>query len=419
MRPQHAARLAWALFALVTACQVVNVVFAFLNTGGPDPVTVADAAEESAFYVAMVSFAVAGVLIARHQPRNPIGWLLLTIAAVWALPGGGIVRYATITAPGSVPRPDVLAVLTSSSWVPGVGLIGTFLLLLFPDGHLPSPRWRPVAWAAASSLLLVTLVIPLAPLPLREVASYTFLPRTPNPLGAAVLQPVVDELYTLVLLVPLSILACTAALVVRFRRSSGRERQQLKWLALAAALAAVAYGAVMVLTTVYGGNGWADSQTPGWLATAQNLVIFVFVLVPIAVGVAVLRHRLYDIDVIVNRALVYGGLTATLATLYLGGVLGVGAVVRAVSGQERSSLAVAASTLAVAALFTPLRHRIQDLIDRRFYRRKYDARRAVAEFAVGLRDRVDLASLHDGLVGAVTTTIQPATVSLWLKPYRW
>jgi hypothetical protein len=153
------------------------------------------------------------------------------------------------------------------------------------------------------------------------------------------------------------------------------------------------------------------------LATLQNVVAYVFVLIPIAVGVAVLRHHLYDIDVIINRALVYTGLTLALAAVYLAGVLGLGTVVRAVSGQEHGSLPVAVSTLAVAALFAPLRRRMQALIDRRFYRRKYDAQRAVTEFADGLRDRVDLTSLHGALVATVATTIQPASVSLWLKPW--
>ncbi|HSK90576.1 MAG TPA: hypothetical protein VK875_04615, partial [Euzebyales bacterium] len=388
------------------------------NTRGPDPYAVAEATASSAFYLAMYTFAVAGVLIARPQPRNPIGWILLAIGAVWAAPAESVVRYGMVTAPGSIPHADVIAVLTSSSWVPGFGLIGTFLLLLFPDGHLPSPRWRPVAWASAASLLVVTLIIPLAPLPLRDVASYGFLPRTPNPLGVEALRPVADQLYGLALLVPLSMLACASALVVRFRRALGQERRQLLWLAAAGAVTAGAYLMVGVLTFAYGGAAWADERTPPWLATLQHVVSYVFVLIPIAVGVAVLRHRLYDIDVIINRALVYTGLTLALAAVYLAGVLGLGAVVRAVSGQEHGSLPVAVSTLAVAALFAPLRRRMQALIDRRFYRRKYDAQRAVTEFADGLRDRVDLTSLHGALIATVATTIQPASVSLWLKPSR-
>jgi hypothetical protein len=176
------------------------------------------------------------------------------------------------------------------------------------------------------------------------------------------------------------------------------------------------YLIMMALSAVYGGDAWADRDTPSWLGTLQNTTIFVFVLIPAAVGIAILRHRLYDIDVIINRALVYGVLTTTLVAVYLGGVLGVGAVVQAVSGRERSSLAVTASTLAVAAVFTPLRRRIQVMIDRRFYRRRYDARQAVSNFAFLVRDQVDLTSLQAELVATVRATIQPVVVRLWLKP---
>lgn len=404
------------MFGFVILCMGLNLVAAALNTSGPDPVTPGAALAACAFYVAMFSFAVAGVLVALRQPRNPIGWILLAIGMVWQLPSEELVRYGTVTAPGSVPRPELLAVLTSSLWAPGIGLMGTFLLLLFPDGHLPSPRWRPMAWASALSLLLVTLIIPLTPASLRAVAAYEFLPTAPNPLGVAALTPVVGLLSGLVLLVPLCIAGCALSLVVRFRRADGRQRQQVKWLAVGGVVAAVVYLVVMVLSAVYGGSAWADESTPAWLATVQNTTIFVFVLLPIAVGMAILRHRLYDIDVIINRALVYGGLTAALAVVYIAGVFGVGAVVRALSGQERSSLAVAVSTLAVAGLFAPLRRRMQALIDRRFYRRKYDAQQAVTDFAVSLRRQVDLLPLRDELVETVAMTIQPATVSLWLKP---
>lgn len=410
-------RLGRVVFAFVAACLVANIVLALVNATGPQPTTVGLALANISFYLAMFTFAIAGVVVVGHQPRNPIGWLLLLDALAWELPAEEMVRWGVITAPGAVPRPDVWAAATASLWAPGVGLIGTFLLLLFPDGHLPSPRWRPVAWLAGASIVGITVVIPLAPVSLRDTASYTFLSATaPNPLGVTALSPFVDALYTLVLLLPLSIGACAVGLVVRFRRARGRERQQLKWLAVSGVVVFGVYGTVMVLTSVFGGAGWNDTDTPRWLSVLQTVNIFVLVLVPIAVAVAILRHRLYDIDVLINRALVYVSLTATLAAVYTGGVLAAGTMVRVLSGQERSSLVVAGSTLVVAALFTPLRVRIQALIDRRFYRRRYDAQRAAADFALRLRNQVDLVGVRVDLVSTVAMTIQPTTASVWLAP---
>lgn len=418
MRSRAAVRLAWMLFGLTAVCMLVNLVFAVLNTSGPDPVGAGAALGSSAFYLASFSFTAVGVLVAVRQPHNPIGWILLTIGLVWEVPSEEIARYGAVTVPGSIAASEILAVLTSSAWVPGIGLIGTFLLLLFPDGHLPSRRWRPVAWVSGLTLLMVTVVIPLLPMSLREVAAYDFLPTTPNPLGVATLTTVADLSDVVLLIVPLCIIACAVSVVVRFRRARGVERQQLKWLAVAGVVTAVVYLLVMVLSLIYGGTAWNDGTTPAWLAVVQDLFVIVFMAIPVAVGIAILRHRLYDIDLIINRALVYGGLTATLAVVYLTGVLGVGAVVRAVTGQQRSSLVVAASTLVVAGLFAPLRQRMQALIDRRFYRRRYDAQQAATTFAVRVRDKVDLTALQTDLVHIVTTTIQPSTMSLWVRPMR-
>jgi hypothetical protein len=364
MRSHAAVRLAWTLFGVTAVCLLVNLVVAVLNTSGPDPVSFGAAVGSSAFYLTSFAFTAVGVVVAVRRPRNPIGWILLAIGFLWELPSEEVVRYGAVTAPGSVPGSDVLAVLTSSAWVPGIGLIGTFLLLLFPDGHLPSRRWRPVAWVSALTLSVVTVAIPLLPLSLREVAAHSFLPTDPNPLGVAALAPVAVLSDAVLLAVPLCIITCAVSVVVRFRRARGVERQQLKWLAVAGVVTAVVYLLVMVLS------------------------------------------------------LIYGGLTVALAVVYLTGVLGVGAVVRAVSGQQRSDLVVAASTLLVAGLFAPVRRRMQALIDRRLYRRRYDAQQAAGRFAVRVRDKVKLTALQTDLVHIVTTTIQPSTVSLWVRPVR-
>ncbi|MDQ3218371.1 MAG: hypothetical protein M3Q18_11095, partial [Actinomycetota bacterium] len=295
-----------------------------------------------------------------------------------------------------------------------LGLIGTFLILLFPDGRLPTPRWRPVAWLCGLVLLLLTVLIPLAPVPLNELGNDS-LPPVANPLSVEALGPFFKgPVSALLLLLPLCILACAVSLIRRFRRSRGHERLQLKWLASGAgAVAALFLFSIVAsfLTT----SPTRSAEEPGWLTVMDRISLFSFLLIPAAVGVAILRHRLYDIDVIINRALVYGGLTAVLALVYVAGVVGVGGTLREVSGQESNSFAVAASTLAVAGLFRPARGRIQALIDRRFYRSRYDAARTVEEFSRRVRDEVTLDTVTSDLLMAVNETVQPEHASLWLR----
>ncbi|MBA2313273.1 MAG: hypothetical protein H0V97_10820 [Actinobacteria bacterium] len=358
--------------------------FILLRTGEGAP-SWGEIASESLFLIAMFSFPMVGVLIASRQPRNPIGWILLAIGLVWELGGviDSYVHYGFVTNPGSVPRPDLVAVLASSSWVPGVGLIGTFVILLFPDGRLPSPRWRPLAWLSVFALTALSILIPVTPDSLAEVASNPSLPNIPNPLGLDALRPFTGALLPLL---PLCMLGCASSLIWRFRRSRGRERLQLKWLASGAGVTATIYLFAMAFSLSQD-TPWSGKGNPLWLNVLQWVAIYSFVLIPAAVGVAILRHRLYDIDLIINRALVYGALTAALASAYVVGVVGVGGLLRTVSDQQTNNLAVAASTLAVAAMFRPARGRIQAFIDRRFYRRKYDAEQTLETFSARLRAR--------------------------------
>jgi len=416
MTARTGARLAWMTFGLVAVSFVGSLVafgFAAQTAAGPSR----ELAEGGALLAMMFSFPVVGVLVAAREPDNPIGWLLLAIGLVWEVWGGvaGIyVIWGFDVDPGSLPRPDLVAALTSSVWVPGLGLIGTFLILLFPDGRLPTPRWRPVAWLCGLVLLLLTVLLPLAPVPLNELGDDS-LPPVANPLGVEALESFFDgPLSALLLLLPLCILACAVSLIRRFRRSRGHERLQLKWLASGAgAVAALFLFSIVAsfLTT----SPTRSAEEPGWLTVMDRISLFSFLLIPAAVGVAILRHRLYDIDVIINRALVYGGLTAVLALVYVAGVVGVGGTLRGVSGQENNSFAVAASTLAVAGLFRPARGRIQALIDRRFYRSRYDAARTVEEFSRRVRDEVTLDTVTSDLLMAVNETVQPEHASLWLR----
>jgi hypothetical protein len=343
-----------------------------------------------------VVFVVVGWLIASRHPDNAIGWLFLG-AAVAAGLGTLSASYADYWVDAKA-GPELLgrtaAWYESLSWIPWILVPSTFLLLLFPNGRLLSRRWRRVAWCAALGMTGVFVTQGLTP---GAVEDY---PHVTNPFGVD--SPVLDPLTGLsFLLIIVGVVGSAASLIVRFRRARGELRQQIKWLAFAGVIAAIT---LLVGISVY--NVVSEA--------VANVAIMLGVLgLPLAAGIAILRYRLYDIDVVVNRALVYGALTATLAAGYLGGVLLLQLVLSGVT--QGSGLAVAASTLAVAALFRPARARIQEAVDRRFYRRKYDAQRTLEGFSARLRDQVDLAALSSDLSGVVKETLQPAHVTLWLR----
>jgi hypothetical protein len=291
-----------------------------------------------------------------------------------------------------------------------VGLLSIYLILLFPDGRLPSRRWRPLAWFSGAVMVLVCLAIALAPGPLPDLGGVR------NPFGLEGYPWIADATNVIPALLPLCALASALSLVLRYRRSGSEEREQIKWIAFAGSLVGL-MSLITVLSTLIFAPLFADSTgtQPIWLVLLQDVELLSFAGIPVAVGIAVLRYRLYDIDVIINRTLVYGSLTATLIALYFGGIVVLQRVFVLLTGQQ-STLAVVASTLMIAALFNPLRRRIQSFIDRRFYRRKYDAAKTLEVFSAKLRDETDLKALSDDLVGVVRETMQPAHVSLWLRP---
>jgi hypothetical protein len=354
--------------------------------------------------VVAVSFSTVGGMIApRLPPHNPVGWLFCTIGLLAAM-RLFVAEYATVTLlaePGTplsnLPGGDALAWVSSWLWVSHIGLF-LFLALLFPDGGLPSSRWRPFAWAVGVVIVAGTVAVAVWP----ETAAGFDL--TSHPLGIEivtdVINPVETTLYTLALV-------AMSSLVVRLRRSKGVERQQVKWFAYAVVVLAISAILAYVVSEIIGIR-WL-----GWISSV--LVLVGVVGLPVAVGIAILRYRLYNIDRIINRTLVYGSLTTMLLAVYFGGIVVLQRVFVALTG-ERSTLAVVASTLLIAALFTPLRRRIQSLIDRGFYRRKYDARKTMEDFSASLRDETDLDALSDDLVGVVREAMQPAHVSLWLRP---
>ena len=364
---------------------------------------------ELAFLLVIVSFPLIGLLILIQQPRNRIGWLLQGIGLAWGLPEllSAYAHWGLVVDPGSLPGADVAAAVNEGTWTFGVGTMGIFLILLFPDGRLPSARWRTVAWVGASTLVVGAAGIALTPGRMEESP----IPTLANPLGSELLEPVTFVVLGVVLpLLPLCILASAVALVRRFRRSTGVERAQIKWLATAGAVVAGLYLVTMLASLV---ASFAE-ETPGPVSALQEVSLLSFLLLPVAIGIAILRHRLYDIDRLINRALVYGSLTAILAGNYLGSVLLLQLMLNPLDNQ--SDLAVAGSTLAVAALFGPARRRIQATVDKRFYRSRYDAARTLDAFAAQLRHEVDVDAVGTDLRSAVNQTVQPTHVSLWVRP---
>ena len=407
MSDTAARRLSQALFALtiVLFCTVVTVAVIYTARG---VTTWRDTLPDLGFAAALLSFSIVGVVIARQQPRNAIAWVLLGVGFTWQLSGvSDVWAQWGFAYPGSLPGAAYAAVFSAAAWIPGLAPLGTFLILLFPDGHLPSRRWR--WWALLSGVVpaMAMLGILVAPGPIDD-QRWT----AANPLGIEALRGFEFVVYTWIVLIPVCIVGCAVALVRRFRRASGVERMQLKWLTTAGAVVAALYLVTMFVSIPF---DWAEGANVPWpVSLLQNASLLAFMLIPVAVGTAILRYRLYDIDRLINRALVYFTATALLVAVYAGGVVGAQSLLRGITGSAQNNLAVAASTLAVAALFRPALQRIQSFVDRRFYRRKYDAARTVEAFSVGLRQETDLQRLSDDLRDIVAQTVQPAGVTLWI-----
>ena len=381
---------AWSLLATWTASVAVLVTLSAVNgTFRPDAFT-----DSVPLLLAFATFVVVGALIVRHRPGNAVGWMFAAIALLAVLGALGE-EYAIFASARHLPGPVLAAWFGSWAWYPTLALTLVFTPLLFPTGRLLSPRWRLVAWPAAAVMAAITALAALQQTielaPGRMVANPFGLAGVENPedswLGA-VLFPLLGPL----------VLAAFASLVVRFRRSRGDERQQLKWITFAAAL----------LPLTFAGDLLPD--------TAGNLLFAVVVsFLPVAAGVAILRYRLYEIDRLINRTLVYGLLSALLAGIYAALVLVGGLLSGGLRGQP-PPWAVAGATLAVAALFQPARRRIQQVVDRRFDRRRYDAARTVDAFSGRLREELDLDALAVELLAVVERTVQPTAASLWLRP---
>jgi hypothetical protein len=399
-----AARLAWALWMVSMVLSALGVVFLVLSVSTPIPPIFGFRGADIIF---AVTFSTVGAVVAGRRPQNSVGWVFCAAGLVAAIVGFAAEYsvYVVLTRPGSLPLGAEVAWVAGWIWWLLLSAVA-YVFLLFPDGSLLSRRWRPVAWLAGIGPAIMAIGIALEPGPLEEFAVVR------NPFGLEGLEDeglvgdLVEVLRVLgVLGVLLALVGAGASLVLRFRRARGEQRLQLKWIAYAAALAVTAQ-----VTSV--ASYLLVRHAPMAL---EVLVICALAAIPVAAGIAILKYRLYDIDRIINRTLVYGLLTALLGTAYAGAVLVLGQLFGGI-GAEPPSWAVAGATLAVAALFQPARHRIQAAVDRRFNRRHYDATKTIEGFSARLRNEVDLHTLSAEILTVVHRTMEPTTASLWLRP---
>ena len=387
--------LAWLLWVLTqSGLAAVLWLDHLLRQAGRPELTIR--AHELLYVAAVVGMATVGAVLASRRPRHPVGWLMLALGLSVTVDGltDGYARYGLLASPGAVPAVGHVRALgdTFALWPACIG----FILLLTPTGSLPSPRWRwwariaavaPLAWKAAVVLGTATTGFP----PLYSIQNPYFVPALAS-------LAIVVALPALVITL-LSVVVGGASLVVRFRRARGVERQQLRWVASAAVVAAVGIPVAMVGISI-------ESAAVVGVAVLGSAAVLC-----LAIAAAILRYRLYDLDRVISRTIAYGLLTLSLGLSYAGVVLALGQLL----GQD-SSLAVAGATLAVAALFQPARRRIQALVDRRFNRRRHDAAQTIAAFGTRLRDQVDLDTLTGELLVVVNQTMQPTQASLWLRP---
>ena len=400
MSNRAASWLAWSLVALSVALLLGGLVLSRAASSTVPELPFGGETEDGsvvANLITLLPFSVVGAIIASRHPRNTIGWLFCSVGVTIGLNSfaGYYAEFWLASGFGTSSLGETAAWFSSWLWSLLVYIPTSFLLLLFPDGRLPSPRWRPVAWCAALGAAGGVGGYALEAGPLVD------FPQIANPYGVD--SPIVGIVGLAGSIVAAGCMVASAvSLIVRLRRAGSVERQQIKWLA---------YGGAVVVGTI--GVGGLITL---WSVPVSIVIMSLALLgLPIFTGIAIVRYRLYDIDLLINRTLVYGVLTTTLVALYLGGVVVLQRIFVALTG-EQSTLAVVASTLVIAALFNPLRRRIQSFIDRRFYRRKYDARKTLEAFSIKLRDETDLEALNENLVGVVAETMQPAYASVWLRP---
>jgi hypothetical protein len=414
MSIRGSAWIAWSVWSLCAGLAAVAVVLASLTPPGP---TKSTSSWGVVLSVSLLVYPTVGAFIASRRPGNVVGWILCAIGFLLVVEGFALVYagYALAVEPDSPPGERIALWVSGWFHFPMVFVGVALIILLFPNGRLLHRNWRAIPWLTVSGGLLWTLW--LATKPGRPAYwLITFYPHIRSPIAVGGIVGDFFEMLGRLGSVAL-LMMCVASVIgvfVRLGSARGEERQQIKWFAYAAAvLLGVPFLAALPVAVA------VEAMGGPWSVGLVLPVLAGLLGVPLAVGIAVLKYRLYNIDVIINRTLVYGSLTMMLALVYFGGVTVTQELFGNLTGQEeQSQLVIVATTLVIAALFVPLRRRIQAFIDRRFYRRKYDARKTLETFSARLRDETDLDALSDDLVRVVRETMQPAHVSLWLRRHR-
>ena len=393
--------LAWSLWGFSLTLTVLALLLLALNLAHPHAHTFDSWLDST---INAVFFSTVGAIVASRRSENLVGWLLCLYGLAQSIYhfSAQYAIYALLAHPDSFPVGEAMA-WVSSFLLPIIIGFSVFFILLFPTGRLPSRRWRWVTWLTVAFVLVGAISGAFSSGPVDGLGPIR------NPLGMEGFSNVYNSLlFTMV--ATFLLVAAASSVFMRLRGAKGVERQQIKWFAYAAAATVMGLVLAYVIPEVI--------DVPLWFERIGYAILLSLIpAIPISIGIAILRYHLYDIDIIINRTLVYGTLTATLALVYFGVVTATQTLFRTLTGEEQlPQLVVVASTLVIAALFNPLRRRIQAFIDRRFYRSKYDAAKTLEAFSVKLRDETDLEALNNDLVGVVRETMQPAHVSLWLRP---
>jgi signal transduction histidine kinase len=362
------------------------------------------------FEIGLLAFPIVGALIVSRQP-NTVGWIMLGIGFGQALSSivGLYSLYSLRIHPGSLPRPDLALAIGEGDWLPFIGLVGTFLILLFPDGHLPSPRWKPWAWLCGTTMVFIYAIITVSP---GSFADQGF-PGIRNPLGIEALKPFIGPAYGVIALLPVCIVGCAVAMVRRFRSSRGLERLQLKWFTATTGLLAVSYLLLMMLNLP---SLFTNKPTAHWIDIVANIGILPFVLIPIAIGIAILKHRLYDIDVVINKTVVFGALGAFITAVYVAIVVGIGTLIGS-GGRPNLALSILATAI-VAVAFQPVRERVQHFANHLVYGKRATPYEVLAEFAGKVAETDATEDVLPNMARTVAEGTGAAHAEVWLRAGR-
>ncbi len=391
MGERTARLLAWASFG------VISLLFAFAFLGAGAAAASATGGGDVLFVLMSYSFPLVGILILSRLPKNTIGWILMGIGFVWGLNNAttSLILYALGN--GDRNLAALMDALSSWLWVPGITIMGTYLILLFPDGRLPSPRWRIVGWLAALSIAATSLAMIFDPGPMDDVTTFE------NPIGIESLEAVLSALVVSIVVIPLCIVASAVSLIRRFRRSHGVERLQLKWVTAGTAAFTLLYAVAMALSL---NTSWGRPDTPLYADIAQQLATASFFLIPASIGISILKHRLFDIDVVIKRAFVYGSLAAFITAVYVAIVAGAGAILGA--GADSNLALSIFATAVVAVAFQPVRERVQRFANRLVYGKRASPYEVLTRFS----EKIASSYGAEDLLPYTASTLREATSAL-------